>query len=152
MTLPWRSAAQSWWELLMHGTEAQGTVTAEQIFQPHLFSTMERGMEFMFCRMGTSRSTMAAAKGPSSSGFNFTAISPAHTQAWRSGSHAHTLSSSRHSHGWHAGTASHSDRLLARARHQQYVHQPSSQYSSQFSCWMHIGRHCIALQVPKSLT
>jgi hypothetical protein len=46
--------------------------------EPHLFSTMERGMEFMFCRMGTRRSTIAAAKGPKSSGFNFIASSPEH--------------------------------------------------------------------------
>ena len=44
---------------------------------PYLFSTIDRGIEFMFCRMGTRRSTMAAARGLSSSGFSFTAISPA---------------------------------------------------------------------------
>lgn len=47
--------------------------------EAHLFSTMERGMEFMFCKMGTRRSTIPVANGASSSGFSFTAISPAHT-------------------------------------------------------------------------
>ena len=36
-------------------------------------------MEFVFCRMGTRRSTIAAAKSPKSSGFNFTVNSPAIT-------------------------------------------------------------------------
>ena len=51
--------------------------TACELSWPYLFSTIDRGMEFMFCRMGTRRSTMAAARGLSSSGFSFTAISPA---------------------------------------------------------------------------
>ena len=34
-------------------------------------------MELVFCRMGTKRSTIAAAKSPKSSGFNFTVSSPA---------------------------------------------------------------------------
>ena len=51
--------------------------TAWEVLWPYLFSTIDRGMEFMFCRMGTRRSTMAAARGLSSSGFSFTAISPA---------------------------------------------------------------------------
>ena len=45
--------------------------------QAYLFSMMDRGMEFVFCRMGTNRSTIAAAKSPKSSGFNLTVNSPA---------------------------------------------------------------------------
>ena len=38
---------------------------------------MDRGIELVFCRIGTRRSTIAAAKSPKSSGFNFTVSSPA---------------------------------------------------------------------------
>jgi len=51
--------------------------------EPYLFSMIERGMELVFCRMGTRRSTIAAAKGPRSSGFNITANSPAATESMR---------------------------------------------------------------------